>query len=59
MKTIGDRILEEIIREDLVQADSRDVCVWRANAAEVLEAICLKYAHRLHVENLSNELDQP
>ncbi len=57
MKNIGDEILKEIIREGLVTADSRDVCVWAANAAEVLEAICLKYAHRLHVQNLSNSLE--
>lgn len=47
MKDIGDEILNEIIREDLVIAESEGVCVWKANAAEILEAIAFKHAPAL------------
>lgn len=48
MKNIGDEILKEIIREGLAHADSKDVCVWAANAAEVLEAIAMRHAPELY-----------
>jgi hypothetical protein len=47
VKNIGDEMLNEIIREDLVWAETEGVCVWKANAAEILEAIATKHCHEL------------
>lgn len=61
MKNIGDEILKEIIREGLVTAECRDVCVWAANAAEVLEAICMRHTPALMFRNppeLAEELPE-
>ena len=58
MKNIGDEILKEIIREGLVKAHTESVCVWKANAAEVLEAICMRHAPALmfrHPPELAEE----
>lgn len=45
--TLGEQIMNDIIEAGLLRADSKDVIVWAANSAEVLEAIVLPYASEL------------
>lgn len=47
MKSIGEAILDEIIKEDLVWAETEGVCVWKANSHEILEAIASRHCEAL------------
>lgn len=58
-ENIGQSILDDILKADIIYAEEEDVIVWNTRSPEVLEAIMAKYCHEMHRRILNGYQEPP